>query len=339
MRNAIRRRNHKERSQPLNRQKLGFLEKHKDYVKRARDYHSKQDRLKKLREKAELRNKDEFYFGMVGKKTQKGQHFQDRGNTPLPNDLIRVLKTQDTGYIHMQRAINNKHPSNPSQRIEKLKSNLSSLTNIKELADEERRFDLGIDEYQEFALKAASLIPSDEPKNSRRRSRSDWKSHIVFADHNERGSDLFAEVHRLTIYLANVEDNQDTQEEAADNDEDETVDLGWKESKKDRKRASKAAATVTVEEDKDAIDGNDAFDDEVVGETQLKKTLNELTQRTFRQDALDRAARELELTKALMGKGAKQKLEKGQKTRIEDGEQEGREGKARVFKWRAERKK
>ncbi|EIM20225.1 u3 small nucleolar RNA-associated protein 11 [Wallemia mellicola CBS 633.66] len=316
MRNAIRRRNHKERSQPLNRQKLGFLEKHKDYVKRARDYHSKQDRLKKLREKAELRNKDEFYFGMVGKKTQKGQHFQDRGNTPLPNDLIRVLKTQDTGYIHMQRAINNK-------RIDKLKSNLSSLTNIKELADEERRFDLGIDEYQEFALKAASLIPSDEPKNSRRRSRSDWKSHIVFADPNE----------------PNVEDNQDTQEEAADNDEDETVDLGWKESKKDRKRASKAAATVTVEEDKDAIDGNDAFDDEVVGETQLKKTLNELTQRTFRQDALDRAARELELTKALMGKGAKQKLEKGQKTRIEDGEQEDREGKARVFKWRAERKK
>ena len=72
MRNAIRRRNHKERSQPLNRQKLGFLEKHKDYVKRARDYHSKQDRLKKLREKAELRNKDEFYFGMVGKKTQVG---------------------------------------------------------------------------------------------------------------------------------------------------------------------------------------------------------------------------------------------------------------------------
>lgn len=130
--------------------------------------------------------------------------------------------------------------------------------------------------------------------------------------------------------------------------------MGWKESKKERKRASKAAATVTVEEDKDVLDGNDAFDDEIVGEvcifhlllysltksqTQLKKTLNELTQRTFRQDALDRAARELDLTKALMGKGSKQKLEKGQKTRIEDGEQEGREGKARVFKWRAERKK
>ena len=69
MRNAIRRRNHKERSQPVYRQKLGFLEKHKDYVQRAKDYHSKQDRLKKLREKAEFRNKDEFYFGMVGKKT------------------------------------------------------------------------------------------------------------------------------------------------------------------------------------------------------------------------------------------------------------------------------
>jgi U3 small nucleolar RNA-associated protein 11 len=42
-----------------------LLEKHQDYVKRARDYHSKQDRLKILKSKAVARNKDEFYFGMV----------------------------------------------------------------------------------------------------------------------------------------------------------------------------------------------------------------------------------------------------------------------------------
>ncbi|TIA92177.1 hypothetical protein E3P99_00781 [Wallemia hederae] len=315
--NAFRRRNHKERSQPLHRQKLGFLEKHKDYVKRARDYHSKQDRLTKLRQKAELRNKDEFYFGMIGKKTQKGQHFQDRGNAPLPNELVKVLKTQDNGYIYMQRAINQK-------RIDRLVANLSSLADIKKLADEEYRMDIGLDEFESYALKQCALVPSDLSKKALKRSAAGSVPHIVFTDGKEP-------------YAAPSQPAPQSDSSG----QDEEVDLGWKLSKKDKKRSKKKEASA-VEEDADAVDGNDGFDDEVVGEThktQLKKTLNELTQRVFRQDALDRAARELELTKALMGKGAKQKLEKGQQMDIDAGEQEGREGKARVFKWRAERRK
>lgn len=69
LRNSLHRRNHKERSQLLNRERLGILEKHKDYVLRARDYHSKQDRITRLRQKAADRNKDEFYFGMNNEKT------------------------------------------------------------------------------------------------------------------------------------------------------------------------------------------------------------------------------------------------------------------------------
>lgn len=70
LRNSLHRRNHKERSQLAHRSRLGLLEKHKDYVKRARDFHSKQSRIKRLREKAAERNKDEFYFGMVNSKTE-----------------------------------------------------------------------------------------------------------------------------------------------------------------------------------------------------------------------------------------------------------------------------
>lgn len=85
-----------------------------------------------MREKAEGRNKDEFYFGMINSRTQvslelswlsyvgcwnwlltcylgcqfqKGVHVQSRGNESLPMDLVKVLKTQDAGYIRTQRAI------------------------------------------------------------------------------------------------------------------------------------------------------------------------------------------------------------------------------------------
>lgn len=63
-------RKHLERSQPAARQKYGLLEKHKDYVLRARNYHAKQEKLKILREKARLKNDDEFYHAMINAKTK-----------------------------------------------------------------------------------------------------------------------------------------------------------------------------------------------------------------------------------------------------------------------------
>jgi hypothetical protein len=69
---SVHRRNHKERAQPAARKRLGLLEKHKDYVLRARDYKSKKNRLRNLQEKIALRNKDEFYWGMVKGKTKVG---------------------------------------------------------------------------------------------------------------------------------------------------------------------------------------------------------------------------------------------------------------------------
>ncbi|KAG0140679.1 hypothetical protein CROQUDRAFT_52872, partial [Cronartium quercuum f. sp. fusiforme G11] len=60
-----RKKKHQERFQSLNQKWLGFLKKHKYYDKHARDYHSKQDQINKLHEKAALKNLDEFYFEMI----------------------------------------------------------------------------------------------------------------------------------------------------------------------------------------------------------------------------------------------------------------------------------
>jgi hypothetical protein len=100
MRNAIQRRNHKERAQPVEREKWGLLEKRKDYKLRAADHKQKKQKLKLLSEKARDRNPDEFSFKMMSSKVDKqGRKVADRGNLALSMDVVKLLKTQDAGYI------------------------------------------------------------------------------------------------------------------------------------------------------------------------------------------------------------------------------------------------
>ncbi|CAG8426071.1 unnamed protein product [Penicillium salamii] len=107
MRNAVQRRNHKERGQVQGREKWGLLEKHKDYSLRAKDYNAKKDKLKRLEEKAKDRNPDEFAFGMMGDKNRtQGRHGRGVGTgrdsaaaRGLSHDAIKLLKTQDKGYL------------------------------------------------------------------------------------------------------------------------------------------------------------------------------------------------------------------------------------------------
>lgn len=99
MRNAVQRRNHKERAQPLERAKHGLLEKHKDYSLRAADFNAKKARLRLLRQKATDRNPDEFNFGMMSSSTRNGIKIADRGNKSMSDDVVKLLKTQDAGYL------------------------------------------------------------------------------------------------------------------------------------------------------------------------------------------------------------------------------------------------
>ncbi|CCF51217.1 hypothetical protein NDA11_003706 [Ustilago hordei] len=126
LRNAVHRRNHKERSQPVGRAKLGLLEKHKDYVLRAKDHHKKRDMLKRLAEKAAMRNKDEFYFGMINSSTRKGVHQHARPSEVLDNDVVALLKTQDVGYVRAQIVAEKKRVKGLVERIAPSIANLDT---------------------------------------------------------------------------------------------------------------------------------------------------------------------------------------------------------------------
>jgi U3 small nucleolar RNA-associated protein 11 len=100
MRNTVPRRPHKERSQPKAREKWGILEKHKDYSLRAADYNLKKKKLGQLSQKAKERNPDEFAFGMMSaEKGTAGKHGKGGNEALLSHDAVKLLKTQDSGYL------------------------------------------------------------------------------------------------------------------------------------------------------------------------------------------------------------------------------------------------
>ncbi|KAI0882268.1 U3 small nucleolar RNA-associated protein 11 [Annulohypoxylon maeteangense] len=127
IRNAVQRRVHRERAQPKERQRLGLLEKHKDYSLRAKDFNKKKAQLRALRQKASDRNEDEFYFGMMSRKgpghaLSQGKRWSgtvngDRGNKAMDMDTVRLLKTQDVGYIRTVRSAALKEVKGLEERV------------------------------------------------------------------------------------------------------------------------------------------------------------------------------------------------------------------------------
>ncbi|KAF7290489.1 hypothetical protein MKEN_01495900 [Mycena kentingensis (nom. inval.)] len=157
LRNSLHRRNHKERSQLAHRARLGILEKHKDYVKRAKDYHSKQDKLNRLKQKAAEKNKDEFYFAMKNQSTKGGVHVADRGNVALPQDIVKVLKSQDENYVRTMRSAGLK-------KIDKLKAQLTAIKG-KRRAAQRIVFVEDVEEAKQYASSAkkrSAPSPLDE---------------------------------------------------------------------------------------------------------------------------------------------------------------------------------
>lgn len=104
LRNAVQRRNHKERAQPAERAKYGLLEKRKDYQLRSRDFNAKKAKKAALARLAKERNPDEFYHAMTRARTRDGGVRVAERNTAkvLTPGEVTLLKTQDAGYLRVQ---------------------------------------------------------------------------------------------------------------------------------------------------------------------------------------------------------------------------------------------
>ncbi|KAK7059193.1 hypothetical protein VNI00_001820 [Paramarasmius palmivorus] len=325
LRNSIHRRNHKERSQLAHRAKLGFLEKHKDYVKRAQDYHSKQDRLTRLKQKASERNKDEFYFSMAKEKTKGGVHVKDRGNVALPTDIIKVLKTQDENYVRTMRASNQK-------KIDKIKSQLTSAADLVASGTDD------LDEEELKTLYEAGILKQQKKKRAR---------HIVFVE-----DDTAAKGYRIpstSNSAAPGEDHHIQQE----------PDLGWIPESSIRKGKRKTTTRAEVELDESEDDIKEAEHDQDAAQYR-QRLIKELAARLVRDRQLGYAQREFELQRLMMGKGARKKIQAAEKEGDNDDDDDddldsldARGGrtkkrtktvdmktyKPRVYKWRLERKR
>lgn len=92
MRNAVQRRNHKERAQPIEREKWGLLEKAKDYKLRAANHREKKARLKLLKQKALEKNPDEFSFVRI-------HNFSTRPTSPFPGRRLLRYDDIDTTIV------------------------------------------------------------------------------------------------------------------------------------------------------------------------------------------------------------------------------------------------
>ncbi|KAH9800641.1 putative U3 small nucleolar RNA-associated protein 11 [Citrus sinensis] len=125
-RNAIPRRAHKERAQPQSRKKFGLLEKHKDYVVRAKAYRKKEETIRRLKEKAAFRNPDEFYLKMIKTKTVDGVHRLESEANKYTQEELMLMKTQDIGYILQKLQSERNKIEKLTTMLHSLDSNLSS---------------------------------------------------------------------------------------------------------------------------------------------------------------------------------------------------------------------
>ena len=193
-----------------------------DYSLRAKDYNVKKAKIKRLEEKARDRNPDEFHFGMMGGKNKtQGKHGSGgigrESAAGLSHDAIKLLKTQDQGYLRtagdrLRRQIET------LQREIQLQGGMNEALGIKpkqkkQPESDDDEFD-GFDDFDDF----------DTPEPVKKKSRK-----ILFAD--DRGDQQ-------------VMKNQRTEPEPTDSMEESEDEVESSKAKKTPKQIAAERKTI-----------------------------------------------------------------------------------------------
>jgi len=337
LRNAVKRRTHKERSQPAERRKFGLLEKKKDYILRARDFHKKEEALKVLRKKAANRNPDEFYFAMQKQRTNDGVHIANEDlSNKYTQDELHLMKTQDVKYVAMKASME-------AKKVEKLRATLHMIGDVPGEDD-------AMDDDDEFDAQRA--FGSGGKKQER--------VHIVFADESD-SEDEDARLRRAKPkakdgVVRDIVKNANGWGDLGDEDDEDDDEGGGGElaeaaAAKRRLLAAKVSAkglglrrglARSLEADENEGQEGEEIDPKVMKKIEKKRRVayQELKEREHRAARLKRMALEMAYQKEVShARGHKRKLKPGK------NEEEVLPGLAHlqkappVFKWKKERKK
>ncbi|KAH8597431.1 small-subunit processome [Bisporella sp. PMI_857] len=174
-RNAVQRRNHRERGQPEERAKWGLLEKHKDYSARAKDFNVKKAKLKALKQKVLEKNPDEFYHAMLSTsgpstmgKGRTGTKNGDRGNVALSTEAVRLFKTQDLGYVRTARNKAFKEVEQLEKRVVGIRGNGRKVVFVDDAEEQSERLREAEDEGDEDEDDEDEVVVDREEKKRRK---------------------------------------------------------------------------------------------------------------------------------------------------------------------------
>mmetsp|Transcript_699 Transcript_699/g.885 ORF Transcript_699/g.885 Transcript_699/m.885 type:complete len:228 (+) Transcript_699:25-708(+) len=117
LRNATKRRTHRERAQPSSRKHMGILEKKQDYKERAENYQKKMSRLRILQKKAAERNPDEFYVSMTH--SVAGKEIE-RPEARKSHSEISKLKEEDLRLVTIRKVMDDR-------KVDKLQAQLHDI--------------------------------------------------------------------------------------------------------------------------------------------------------------------------------------------------------------------
>ena len=132
--------------------------------------------MKRLREKAADRNPDEFRFAILRSQTHSGgQKVADRGNKALSTDAVKLLKTQDAGYLAVA-----------AQRMRNERLKLEQAYNLRFSEDASENLRLSKRETVKFNSDRVVFVDSKEAQADYGSSKMD--DHGLDSDHSNEDS-------------------------------------------------------------------------------------------------------------------------------------------------------